>query len=118
MLMFGSRCEHCKQAKPEFEKEADQMKAEGIQGILDAFDTVKETEIVKRFVVTGFPTFIYFANGAADRTYNMGRTKDDFVKFMKDPTGIKMIGILSVIGTIPYDNMLCISQLLLIPSYP
>ena len=82
MIFF--RCGHCKKAKPEMTSAADEFK-ESSKHEFAAVDCTIERTICSLYDVKGFPTFYYFNYYKEKKDYDGGRTKKDFVAFMKDP---------------------------------
>ena len=50
-----------------------------------AVDCTMERTICNLYEVKGFPTFLYFNYYKERKDYDGGRTKQDFISFMKDP---------------------------------
>lgn len=84
IMFYAPWCGHCKKMKPVYEKAAEAMKADRIQGMLAALDATKEPGIASKFGVKGYPTFKYFENGEFKFDVNH-RDLEGIVKFMKNP---------------------------------
>ena len=85
VMFYAPWCGHCKAIKPAYAEAAAAMKEQDIPGALVAVDATKETELSKRFSVSGYPTLRYFAGGVLQYDYGYGRTAEDIVNFMKSP---------------------------------
>ena len=105
VMFYAPWCGHCKKAKPEFEKAADELKDVEIKA-LAAVDCTKHMgmlcyktinvfyilgliffviEICKSEGVQGYPTFKLFERGASSSTtFNAERTSQGFVQFLND----------------------------------
>lgn len=84
VMFYAPWCGHCKRMKPEYEKAAAKMKADGIHGMLAALDATKESSIATRFAVRGYPTVKYFSYGDFKFDVNV-REVQKIVEFMKEP---------------------------------
>jgi hypothetical protein len=71
--------------KPAYAEAAVDMKKFLPGAYLAAVDATHSPKLSKMFSVKGFPQLKYFENGAFKFNYEQGRTKDDFVNFMRDP---------------------------------
>lgn len=83
VMFYAPWCGHCKKMHPHFEKAAEIMKNEKIDGVLAALDATKENEIGNRFEVRGYPTVKYFSNGEFKFDVNNARETESIVAFMK-----------------------------------
>ncbi|XP_005094049.1 protein disulfide-isomerase A5 [Aplysia californica] len=84
VMFYAPWCGHCKKMKPGYTEAAQQLKDEGITGILAAVDATKEKKIAQDNGVKGFPTVRYFKDGEYAFEVNE-RDKDKIIEFMKDP---------------------------------
>ena len=79
---YAPWCGHCQRLAPEYERAAKQL-AELEKPIkLAKVDATKETEIAKRFDVSGYPTLLVFRNGKPFK-YSGGRDERAIVEYMK-----------------------------------
>ena len=85
VMFYAPWCGHCKAMKPAFMDAARMLKEQEMDGTLAAVDATNETELGKRFEVTGYPTLKYFESGKMLYEYGYGKTAEDLVEFMKDP---------------------------------
>eukprot|EP01100_Stratorugosa_tubuloviscum_P004125 TRINITY_DN201_c0_g3_i1.p1 TRINITY_DN201_c0_g3~~TRINITY_DN201_c0_g3_i1.p1 ORF type:complete len:494 (+),score=274.90 TRINITY_DN201_c0_g3_i1:78-1559(+) len=76
---YAPWCGHCKSLTPHWAKAATQLKGSAALGKVDC--TI-ETELAKRFGVSGFPTIFYFNKGQQSK-YNGGRTADAIVSWLR-----------------------------------
>jgi protein disulfide-isomerase/protein disulfide isomerase family A protein 5 len=83
VLFYAPWCGHCKAMKPAYAEAAAILKESGVNCILAAVDASAEKTLQSRFSIKGFPTMKHFINGVEDSTYELGRTTQDFVNFMK-----------------------------------
>jgi hypothetical protein len=56
---------------------------------LAAVDATKSPKLKDKYDIQGFPTMKYFENGNLKFEYMGGRSKDDFVNFMREPKQVK-----------------------------
>ncbi|RZF47675.1 hypothetical protein LSTR_LSTR006311 [Laodelphax striatellus] len=85
MIMFYAPwCGFCKKMKPDYSEAATEAKEIGVMAAIDI--NRPENAIVRtKYNITGYPTLIYFENGAQKMVYEGDNTKDKLVAFMKDP---------------------------------
>jgi thiol-disulfide isomerase/thioredoxin len=86
IIMFqASWCGHCKHAKPEFQKFADENSGKVVCLTVQE-DEEKQKDICKKMMelleIRGFPTFKWYVNG--NYTEQSGRKKEDFEKSLKN----------------------------------
>jgi len=86
VMFYAPWCGHCKAAKPEYTEAAKILKEENVSGKLAAVDATVHPELGSRFDVKGYPTIIYFKDGKQEFQYSLGRKKDDFLGFMRNPS--------------------------------
>ncbi|RZC32143.1 protein disulfide-isomerase A5, partial [Asbolus verrucosus] len=84
VMFYAPWCGHCKKIKPEYEKAAAKLKADGIPGMMAAVDATKEVTIADRFSVKGYPTIKYFSYGEHKFDINL-REASKIVEFMRSP---------------------------------
>lgn len=85
VMFYAPWCGHCKNLKPHYQNAAQVFEDEP-QITLAAVDCTEHNEVCKFAEVSGYPTikyYHYYNKGQAD--YNGGRTKDDLVKYMRNP---------------------------------
>ena len=85
VMFYAPWCGHCKKAKPELTAAAEEFK-DNAKVEFAAIDCTIERSVCSAYEVSGYPTFKYFQYFNKDKKdYNGGRSKNDFVAFMKDP---------------------------------
>lgn len=84
VMFYAPWCGHCKRAKPEFEKAAEQLQ-DDLQVAFAAVDCTVHTSLCNNYDVHGFPTLKYFSYLKNITNYNGERTEEAFVNFMKNP---------------------------------
>ncbi|GAB0097313.1 protein disulfide-isomerase A5 [Sergentomyia squamirostris] len=82
VMFYAPWCGHCKAAKPEFVKAAEQFKDDA-KYELAAVDCTKQKETCSYYGVKGYPTIKYFSYLKTVKDYNGGRVEKDFVAFLK-----------------------------------
>jgi hypothetical protein len=87
--MFLLLSGHCNNMKAAFGQAASELKSFVPGTYLGAVDATKSPKLKDKFDIKGFPTMKYFENGKLKFEYNGGRSKDDFVQFMREPKQIK-----------------------------
>jgi protein disulfide-isomerase-like protein len=85
VMFYAPWCGHCKAMKPHYTEAADQLKKEGVEGVLAAVDATQARGLAEKHGVKGFPTVKYFKNGEYVYEYGFERKTDALVDFMKDP---------------------------------
>ncbi|CAF3519675.1 unnamed protein product [Rotaria socialis] len=83
-MFYAPWCGHCKRLKPTYAEVAGEVRG---QHILAAMNVDKEGcyPVRKQFNITGFPTLIYFEKGEEKFHYSGGHSKEDLLKWLKDP---------------------------------
>ncbi|KAL4228418.1 Protein disulfide-isomerase A5 [Mactra antiquata] len=84
VMFYAPWCGHCKKAKPEYTRAAEQLKGDS-KVALAAMDCTVHRSTCTTHDVSGYPTFKYFNYGKNSQKYMGGREEPDFIKFMKDP---------------------------------
>lgn len=84
VMFYAPWCGHCKRLKPVYEKAAEKLKKNKVNGVLAALDATKETKTAKKFNVNGYPTLKYFKNGDFQFDVNL-REEVELLNFMRDP---------------------------------
>jgi hypothetical protein len=74
--------------KPAYGQAANEITSFVPGSYLAAVDATKST-LGERFKVEGFPTLKYFENGQFKFDYSGGRSKEDFIEFMRNPVQVK-----------------------------
>ncbi|KAK3931157.1 Protein disulfide-isomerase A5 [Frankliniella fusca] len=85
VMYYAPWCGHCKNLKPHYQ-DAAQVFEDEPQVTFAALDCTEHGEVCKFAGVSGYPTlkyYHYYNKGQSD--YNGGRTKEDLVKFMRNP---------------------------------
>ncbi|KAE9556544.1 hypothetical protein FO519_000238 [Halicephalobus sp. NKZ332] len=82
VMFFAPWCGHCKNVKPEYEKAAEKMKKDGINGVLAAVDATVSPNVAGKYEIRSYPSFLYFKDGKKEFKFDE-RTSEKIVKFMK-----------------------------------
>jgi len=85
VMFYAPWCGHCKKAKPEFQAAAEEF-ADDPKVEFAAVDCTTETGVCSANDVKGYPTLKYYNYYKTAKAYEGGRTKADFIKFMRDPS--------------------------------
>ncbi|GMT19573.1 hypothetical protein PFISCL1PPCAC_10870 [Pristionchus fissidentatus] len=80
---YAPWCGHCKKLAPEFEKSAQQLKAQGSKIKLGKVDATVEKKLGEDYGVSGYPTMKIFRNGKRFE-YNGPREANGITKYMLD----------------------------------
>ncbi|XP_055962737.1 protein disulfide-isomerase A4 [Sorex fumeus] len=83
---YAPWCGHCKKLAPEYEKAAKELSKRSPPIPLAKVDATVETELAKRFEVTGYPTLKIFRKGKPF-DYNGPREKYGIVDYMVEQSG-------------------------------
>ncbi|XP_060077241.1 protein disulfide-isomerase A5-like [Ylistrum balloti] len=86
VMFYAPWCGHCKAMKPAYGEAATILNDQEVNGVLAAVDATLEPNLASRFGVKGYPTLKYFKDGQEAFEYNKGRTTNDLVSFMKNPS--------------------------------
>lgn len=86
MIMFYAPwCGFCKQFKPDYSAAATELKPSYILAAIDV-NRSENTKVRKTYNITGFPTLLYYENGAMKHTYEGENNKAGLISFMQNPT--------------------------------
>lgn len=85
MIMFYAPwCGFCKKMKPDYSAAATELKPDYLLAAIDV-NRPENSKVRRMYNITGFPTLIYFENGALKQTYEGENNKEGIVSFMKNP---------------------------------
>lgn len=70
--------------KPTLAEVALQLHEEGDQGKIVVIDASENGKVGKEFGIQGFPTIKLFVDGKPTEEFNLARTKEAFLKFIKE----------------------------------
>jgi len=81
LMMYAPWCGHCQQLKPSWEKLS---KSPGVAGVkVGKVDCTAEDSLCKEYSVQGYPTLLYFRNGAMLKKYEGDKSLDALKAFVK-----------------------------------
>ncbi|KAK5650473.1 hypothetical protein RI129_001502 [Pyrocoelia pectoralis] len=85
MIMFYAPwCGFCKSLKPEYAAAAGELQGHAILAAIDV--NRPENAIVRnQYNITGFPTLLYYSNGAMKYQYEGENNKEGIISFMQNP---------------------------------
>ncbi|KAM5156902.1 protein disulfide-isomerase A4 [Mantella aurantiaca] len=83
---YAPWCGHCKKLAPEYEKAAQELSKRTPAIPLGKVDATAETELAKRYEVTGYPTLKIFRRGKAF-DYNGPREKYGIIDYITEQAG-------------------------------
>lgn len=85
IMFYAPWCGFCKKIKPDYSAAATELKSEFVLAAIDV-NRPENSKVRKMYNITGFPTIIYFENGAKKYIYEGENNKDGIVSFMKKPS--------------------------------
>lgn len=78
---YTTPCSDCEPVTPEFEKAAENLKADNI--VLARLDCSTNNEVCNRYTLLGYPTIQIFRQGRASDLFPHERTSERIIQFMK-----------------------------------
>ncbi|XP_065349668.1 protein disulfide-isomerase A5 [Cloeon dipterum] len=84
VMFYAPWCGFCKTLKPEYAEAAKELRGQAVMAAIDV-NRPENSAIRQLFNITGFPTLLYFENGAMKYTYEGDNKRDALISFMKDP---------------------------------
>lgn len=84
-MFYAPWCGYCKKIKPDYSAAASELKSDYVLAAIDV-NRPENSKIRKMYNITGFPTLMYFENGAMKYPYEGENNKEAIVSFMKNPT--------------------------------
>lgn len=85
VMFFAPWCGYCKKLKPDYSAAATELKPIYVLAAIDV-NRPENSKMRRMFNITGFPTLIYFENGAQKYVYEGDNNKEGIVSFMKNPS--------------------------------
>jgi len=113
--VYAPWCGHCKHLAPHYEEAANTLKAQNSAVILAKLDGAQDSEraLVSKLGVRGFPTLIFYSNGAPT-PYTGQRTAEDIVSWVTKKSGPTTISLKDVAS---YDEYLTSNPAVSIVGY-
>jgi protein disulfide-isomerase A1 len=90
---YAPWCGHCQTLAPEYAKAATTLKSDGV--VLAKVDATEHSDLSQQFQVRGFPTLLWFVNGA-HKPYNGGRKAEEIVAWVTKKSGPSVQTVTSV----------------------
>ena len=84
IMFYAPWCGFCKRMKPDYQLAATEVKGVGTMAALDV-TRPENNQISKKYNITGFPTLLYFQEGAMQYPYPGDNNRQALVSFMKNP---------------------------------
>lgn len=89
VMFYAPWCGHCRRLKPEFDKAASILTAEGVSGSLAVVDCTENPEVAEKYEIIGFPTIKLFKNGKYVSDYTGKRKQEELKEFMMTAQNLK-----------------------------
>ncbi|CAG9857417.1 unnamed protein product [Phyllotreta striolata] len=84
ILFYAPWCSFCKSLKPDYADAAADLKGDAVLAAIDV-NRPENTVVRNQYNITGFPTLLFFQNGAMKFTYEGETKRASLVSFMRDP---------------------------------
>ncbi|KAI3387078.1 hypothetical protein SNEBB_000643 [Seison nebaliae] len=84
VMFYAPWCGYCKKTKPDFIAAAKETGLTEKNAFI-AVDCTVEKELCEQYEIKGFPTFFYLLYGKNGRVWQSNYSKENFIKFMKNP---------------------------------
>ncbi|XP_039257318.2 protein disulfide-isomerase A4-like [Styela clava] len=95
---YAPWCGHCKKLAPEYEAAAQELKKADPPIPLAKVDATAETEVAKRFDISGYPTMKLFRKGQVYE-YKGGRDKHGIVTYMQEQSSPPSVALADLKST-------------------